>query len=117
MSPKYRLICATLLALGVLGGEAVAQSQRTGEAHTPNRETWRANVIVSLTDPADGTVWVVERPSLTQWASSEACERLKAGSGAGRRLVRNVENLGTWRTYSGEPPRIELVDLVCTQVR
>jgi hypothetical protein len=117
MSPKYGLIGLTLLALSALGAEALAQSQRTGEGRTANRETWRANVIVSLTDPAEGAVWVVERLSLTQWQSSEACERLKAGSGAGRRMIRNVQNLGSWRTASGEPPTIELVDLVCTQVR
>jgi len=105
---KQVMIGLSLLALSAIGAEAFAQ---------PNRETWRANVIVSLTDPADGTVWVVERLSLTQWQSAEACERLKSGSGAGRRLIRNVENLGTWRTASGEAPTVELVDLVCTQVR
>jgi len=105
---KHLMIGLSVVALSALGSDALAQQ---------NRETWRANVIVALTDPADGTVWVVERPSLTQWQSSEACERLKTGSGAGRRLIRNVENLGTWRTASGEPPTVELVDLVCTQVR
>ena len=117
MSGKYGLIGIALLAVTALGADAVAQSRQTGAARAQDRETWRANVIVSLTDPADGTVWVVERLSLTQWTSSGDCERLKGGSGAGRRLVRNVENLGTWRTRSGEPPRIELVDMVCTQVR
>jgi hypothetical protein len=105
---KHVMIGLSLLALSAVGADAQAQQ---------NRETWRANVIVSLKDPADGTVWVVERLSLTQWQSSEACERLKSGSGAARRLIRNIENLGTWRTASGEPPTVELVDLVCTQVR
>ena len=111
MSSKAWLIGGALLATAAFAADATAQDARRGD------ETWRANVIVSLTDPGDGTVWVVERLSLTQWQSSAACERLKSGSGAARRLIRNVQNLGAWRTYSGEPPSIELVDLVCTQVR
>jgi len=112
MKSTDRAVSIVAIGLSLLiAGSGTATAQSTGEGKQKGE---RVNVgavyRVSVTDPATGNVYYVDRKSLRTWDSKASCKNQMASfSGFHTRAVRQVG----LKNRKGKPLKVEMSDMFC----